>query len=163
MTAAQRDTTENPAVPTGWLLPMRVQTVYHYVATRPRRRRLQARMRFLNEATVSALCYSVVREMCLAQPREPGTDFNRVVRFVLEQQRRMPDFLRPPMLVLTLLFNVHSLLKSGRFFHRLPHSRRWSHVQDWKQSRFGFRRDLVRFYESLAVFGWFSIAVAPEK
>lgn len=114
-------------------------------------------MKFFAHATVSALCYSLVRELCLAGPRAVGAEPNDVVRFVLAQQGRMPDLLRLPMLVLTVVFDVQSLLKSGVCFHQLPHEQRWQHILAWKHSRLGVRRDLIRFYESLAVLGWYSL------
>jgi len=103
-------------------------------------------------ATVSALTYSIIRERCA----DDGRSFphNRVVRFILEQHGRMPDYLRAPLQLLTLIFDAWALPFAGRPFHRLPHERRWRQVLAWKQSRPGPRRDLMRFYEGLAIFGW---------
>ncbi len=102
--------------------------------------------------TVSALAYSIIRERCAATGQ--GFPHNRVVRFVLDQQRRMPDYLRTPLALLTLAFDAWPLPVTGRPFHRLPHERRWRQVLAWKRSRLGVRRDLVRFYEGLVLFGW---------
>jgi hypothetical protein len=102
--------------------------------------------------TVSALAYSIIRERCGdAGPCFPN---NRVARFVLEQHGRMPDYLRLPLAALTLAFDAWPLLRTGRPFHRLPHERRWRQVLAWKRSALGVRRDLVRFYEGLVLFGW---------
>lgn len=105
---------------------------------------------------VSALTYSVLTERCGFTPAAGDISPNRVVGFVLDQQARMPDFLRLPLRVATLLFDAWAIPFTGRAFHRLPHPQRWRFVCAWKNSRLVFCRDLVRFYESLAVFSWYS-------
>jgi hypothetical protein len=116
------------------------------------------------EATVSALSYSIVRERC--RPSDPSRDDppNRVVGFVLEQHGRMAAYLRFPLAALTIGFDAWGLLRAGRPFHRQGHDRRWRQVEDWRSSRIGPCRDLVRFYESLVVFGSYSMRpdVAPR-
>ena len=87
---------------------------------------------------------------------DPGSAVEKVVQFVLEQHGRMPDYLRLPLAALTVAFDAWAIPTSGRLFHHLPHDRRWQQVLAWKESRLGFRRDLIRFYESLAIFGWYS-------
>jgi hypothetical protein len=104
------------------------------------------------EHTVSALVYSIVRERCVVSGEE--WHLNRVVRFVLCQHDHMPDYLRLPIKLLTLVFSMESLLTSGCWFQRLQHKRRWAQVLRWRRSRLGLCRDLIKFYESLAVFGW---------
>lgn len=111
-------------------------------------------MRRLFTATVSALCYSLIRERYLAGQVTPKFDGNDAVHFVLRQQARMPDFLRFPFMILTLVFACESIARFGSFFHRQPPERRWLQILSWKNSRLGFRRDFVRFYESLAVLSW---------
>jgi hypothetical protein len=101
--------------------------------------------------TVSALTYSFVRE-------HGGVPCNTIVRFVLDQHARMPDFLRLPLRCLTLVLDGEAIAISGRPFHRLPPERRWRLILRWKHSRFGACADLMRFYESLAVFGWSNVA-----
>jgi len=105
---------------------------------------------------VSALTYSVLTERCGWKPSARVISPNRIVSFILGQHGRMPDFLRAPMLVATLLLDVWAIPFTGRAFHRLPHTERWKIILSWKSSRQGYRRDLVRFYESLAIFGWYS-------
>lgn len=113
-------------------------------------------MRSLFTATVSALCYSLVRERCLAGQPTPLFESNDAVHFVLRQQARMPDFLSFPFVVLTLMFACESVSRSGKLFHRQSPEQRWQQILSWKNSRLGFRRDFVRFYESLAVLSWVS-------
>lgn len=108
------------------------------------------------EHTVSALCYSIIQERCQELPSGPVFRHNDAVRFVLDQQRRMPDFLRGAFVGLTLLFDGCGLVHGGRRFHRLPHAARWRQVEAWRGSRLSFCRDLVRFYESLVLLFWYS-------
>ena len=41
--------------------------------------------------------------------------------------------------------------------HQQGHDRRWKQVEAWRSSKVGPCRDLVRFYESLVVFGSYSM------
>jgi hypothetical protein len=66
----------------------------------------------------------------------------------------MPDYLRRPIWALTLAFDAWSLLWTGRPFHTLGPERRWRQIESWRTARLSFRRDLMRFYEGLIVFGW---------
>lgn len=107
-------------------------------------------------ATVSALTYSFIGE---PQSGLSVTSFphNAVVRFVLDQHARIPDYLRPPIKYLTLVFDAAAIPFTGRPFHRLPHERRWQIILGWKKSRLGPCVDLMRFNERLIIFGWNSM------
>lgn len=109
------------------------------------------------QATVSAMVYSFAREW---EGRWSATDarWNEVVRFVLDQHARMPDYLRFPLKCLTLAFDAAAIPFTGRAFHSLPHERRWRLIQRWKRLPIGPCSDLMRFYETLAVFGWSTLA-----
>jgi hypothetical protein len=110
------------------------------------------------EATVSALTDSLIRE-------HGGPDHSPlhdgVVRFVLEQHGRMPDYLRLPLLVLTCGFGWVSVVTTGAPFHRLTPDRRRRQLLAWRTARLGVCRDLVRFWETLVVFGWTSFTSEP--
>lgn len=108
------------------------------------------------EATVSALAYSLMREACGDDGTRRCFPHNRVVRFVLAQHAGMPDYLRLPMRCLVLVFDAWTLPRCGRPFHRLPHHSRWQALDRWRRSRLGVRRNLVRFFEGLVVFGWYA-------
>jgi hypothetical protein len=110
------------------------------------------------QSTVSAIVYSILRERF--QPADPGRGFprNRAVRFLLEQHGRMTDYLRWPLVVLTIVFDWSSLPRHGRRFHRLDPSRRAGRIEAWRTSPLGPCRDLIRFYDSLVVFYWYSQA-----
>ncbi len=114
-------------------------------------------------ATVSALCYATIAARC--QPNYPRADFvhNQVVEFVLAQQRRLPDFLRWPIFTLTLLFDAFGLLQGGVLFHHQSPRDRWRQMQVWRRSPFSPCRDLMRFYENLTVFGWYTVPTADPS
>lgn len=104
--------------------------------------------------TVSALCYSLIDyrfKNSLIIQHFPN---NSAVNFVIEQQKRMPDYLRLPLLILTLIFDIWGLLRTGLFFHSQSPSVRQQLIQAWKKSPWQICRDLIRFYESLVVLYW---------
>jgi hypothetical protein len=106
-------------------------------------------------ATVSALVYSLIDEHCLAGEADRALN-NRVVQFILEQHGRMPDYLRLPLTLLTVVFDLWPIPRHFRRFHRLSPESRRRQIGSWKRSRLGVRRDLMRFYDNLAVFGWYA-------
>lgn len=115
--------------------------------------------------TVSAFCYSIAE--CEAKGTRPGAPGwvspNAVTGFVLSQYARMPDYLRLPLFVLTLVFDLTGLGRGGALFHRMTPDARRQHIAAWRASRFRIARDFVRLFESLAVFCWYSHAVALHE
>jgi hypothetical protein len=98
-----------------------------------------------------------VRGIVAAILREEGggeADVGAVSRFVLDQHGRMPDYLRMPLMLVTLAFDTYPCVVRGRPFHCLEMSDRPRFLRAWKQGRLGVQRDLIKFYESLTVFGW---------
>jgi hypothetical protein len=109
------------------------------------------------ESTVSALVYSLVHERCAgAAPTGRFID-NDVVRFVVAQQGRTPDYLRLLLRVVALVFDAWPLLMTGKPFHRLAPEARGRQIEAWRNSRLGPLRNFIRYYEGLAVFGWYSL------
>ena len=104
--------------------------------------------------TVSALCYSLIDYRFKSSPIPQHFPNNSVVNFVIEQQNRMPDYLRFPLFILTLIFDIWGLLRTGLFFHAQSPSVRQQQIQSWKSSPLQICRDLIRFYESLVVLYW---------
>jgi choline dehydrogenase-like flavoprotein len=106
------------------------------------------------EDTVSALAYS------LAGPHHasPGLEapYNDLTQFVLAQHARMPDYLRTPMLVAALGFDMFGCLKHGTRFHRQAPAQREQQVRQWRQANLGLQRDLIRYFESLATLALYS-------
>jgi hypothetical protein len=115
--------------------------------------------------TVSAFCYSILAdEVEKVSPADSAAvSANAVVNFVLEQHRRMPDYMRFPVIVLTLVFDLAGLFHGGRLFHRMAPSARRQQIAAWRESRSPVARDFVRLFDSLAVFCWVSNLVAHQQ
>lgn len=96
--------------------------------------------------TVTALV-DVLRPPGVAEPPDA------VARFVLDQHARMPDYFRLGVRLLTIAFALSWLQP----FPRLTFDARARRVARWRNSRFGPCRTLIKFYESLAAFGWASM------
>lgn len=78
----------------------------------------------------------------------------RVASFVRRQWGRMPDYLRLPLALVTLVFDWYPCLFRGRPFHRLAQPSQVAQLTAWKNARLGVRRDLIKFYEGLSIFAW---------
>jgi hypothetical protein len=108
------------------------------------------------EKTVAKLCESIVRARCEPSSSQLEERRDGLIRFVLSQHARMPDNLRMPLKACTLLFDLMGVARDGRPFHRQAHPARWRQVESWRGSFFPFERDLIRFYEGLVVYCWYS-------
>jgi len=93
-----------------------------------------------------------------AGPNCPPLDppYNDITRFVLQQQARLPDYLRSPIKLATLGFDLLGCLRTGRLFHSRSAPIRACQIAAWKNSNWGFQRDFIRYYESLATFALYS-------
>jgi choline dehydrogenase-like flavoprotein len=106
------------------------------------------------EGAVSALCYSFIHAHFGQRAGEPGPAWNRTVRFVLAQHARMPDYLRVPLQVVTLMFAAWSSFPRLAGYRSLAPGRRWALIERMRRSPLGPFRDLIRFYEGLTIFGF---------
>src|SRR5580692_11656428 len=95
--------------------------------------------------TASALAYSLAEPHANPAHAELQPPYNDLTRFILEQHGRMPDYLRTPFAALTLGFDL-----AGHRFHTHPPAARAKQIAAWKSSGSAFRRDLVRYFESLS-------------
>jgi choline dehydrogenase-like flavoprotein len=96
---------------------------------------------------VSALVYSLVHPHANSPDLQPP--FNDLTQFILAQHARMPDYLRTPMQLATFALDAPR-------FHRQPPDRRARVISAWKNSPTGFKRDLLRYFESLAILAAYS-------
>jgi len=108
---------------------------------------------------VSALTQTIIRAHG-GSDSPPAHD--RVVRFVAAQCGRAPDYLRLSLRLATLAFDLSAVAYTGHRFRRLDVGRRQRIVATWKRAPLAACRDLMRFYESLVVFGWTSIRDEPR-
>ncbi len=103
---------------------------------------------------VSAVAYS------LARPHEAPGQFhpphNDLTQFILAQHAQMPDYLRPAMKLAAWGFDTMGVLHHGRRFRRQPPEQRARQIADWKNSGSSVQRDLIRYFESLALLALYS-------
>jgi choline dehydrogenase-like flavoprotein len=103
--------------------------------------------------TVSALVYTSIDA---SGTRSGGTGNNAAVEFVLRQHAFMPDYLRLPLAALAIVFDCSGLALGGRLFHRQGANSRRALREAWRCSPLAPARDLIRFFDSLALLAWTS-------
>jgi choline dehydrogenase-like flavoprotein len=102
--------------------------------------------------TVSALAYSAAQTRADASAPGLQAPYNDLTQFVLSQHARMAEYLRAPLIAATLGFDVMSLVRHGCRFHKLPPLLRGGQLEAWRKSSIGIKRDLARYFDSLALF-----------
>lgn len=104
----------------------------------------------------AALAYS------LARPHETMPELapphNDLTQFILTQHGQMPDYLRTPLRLAALGFDISGLLRGGKCFHRQTPGQRAKQIAAWKNSRLSFQRDFIRYFESLTTLALYSRA-----
>src|SRR5262245_59944247 len=100
--------------------------------------------------TTSALVHSLAREHIAPNRPALAPPHNDLTRFVLSEHARLADYLRSPLLAATLGFDLARILLNGCRFHSLPPDVRARQIAAWKSSGLGFKRNLVKYFESLA-------------
>jgi hypothetical protein len=83
------------------------------------------------------------------QHRTENADINLIATEIIGQHSRMPDYLRLPIQLATILFDWVGLLSGGMRFQRKPPAAQEAQLKSWKYSSVGACRNFVRFYESL--------------
>ena len=68
---------------------------------------------------------------------------------IIARQACIPDYLRFPMRVATVVFDWFGVLSGGRRFQSKSLVSRAAQLNSWKHSSIGACRNFVRFYESL--------------
>jgi hypothetical protein len=95
-------------------------------------------------ATVTAMAWQLGR----SKAGSLGT-FDAETAFLLQQMRRMPDYLRLPFRMLTLFFGYHTLSFYGRTFPALSSTQRDKVIRAWKNASLSFMPTFIRFFEGL--------------
>jgi len=103
--------------------------------------------------TISTLCRDIADH---SDPVRAGACYEDVTEFVLEQLRKMPNFLSRIILLATAIFGISRLLREGSVFYKRPQEHRRLQVECWRRSRFAPNRDLVKFYTTLVVLALYS-------
>jgi len=112
------------------------------------------------DRVVVALIESIILDRCRGLGDESSFR-DGVVRFILDQIRRMPDYMSYPFKCLVLLFGAWPLVLKGRLFHRLYPEQRAQQVRAWRDSRLAFLSDFINFYETFAIFALYSARYPP--
>jgi choline dehydrogenase-like flavoprotein len=105
---------------------------------------------------VSALVYAIAGAQAESKLPESQPPYNDLTQFVLAQHGRMPDYLRAPMVAATLGFDLLGIPTNGHRLHCLPPDARRRRIESWKASKFGFKRDLIKYFESLTTMAFHS-------
>lgn len=106
--------------------------------------------------TVSAIAYTFANKFAQSSPHTTfQPPYNDVTRFLLRQHARMPDYLRFPITLATIGFDLAAVGVTGKLFHHLQPTDRQMILARWTGAGLAFKRDLIRFYESLAILALF--------
>ncbi len=114
------------------------------------------------QVIVKALTDTIIRECVHCAEADSQGFQDAIVDFVLDQHRRVPDYLRFPMKCLTLGFGAWPICFTGRPFHRLPLEQRVRQVRAWRESAVGFCRVFIRFHEAFVIYAWYSEREADD-
>jgi hypothetical protein len=101
--------------------------------------------------TISTLCRDIAVSHDHSDPARVVASYDDVTEFVLEQLQKMPAFLSWPILLATAVFGVSRFLLGNSFLHGRAEEPGPLQVESWRHSRFGPRRELIKFYTSLVV------------
>ena len=105
---------------------------------------------------VSALAYSIGHERADAQRTDLQPPYNDVTQFILQQHSCIAAYLRAPLMAATLGFDLFGILRSGKRFHKMSPESRARQMGAWRDSKIGFQRDLIRYFESLTLLELYS-------
>lgn len=117
----------------------------------------------LFQETASALVHTILENRFGVLPQPAAGESGRVVSFVVDQCGRMPDYLRFPFVVLTCYFGLVSIVTTGKPFHKGSSAQRSRQIQRWKKAGFGPYKNLIKFYESFAIFKHYDLAESGDE
>jgi hypothetical protein len=69
---------------------------------------------------------------------------------------RMPTVLKIGLSILAFVFNLHGIIRTGRFFHAQTISQKINQIKQWRNSPIGAFREFIIFHEKLTFFVYFS-------
>jgi choline dehydrogenase-like flavoprotein len=77
--------------------------------------------------------------------------YEEIAQFILRQRDRMSSQLRMPLDLLTRGFDWVGFIREGHRFSQQSNESKRRQLDAWRRSSIGFKRDFVRFYESLVL------------
>ena len=78
-----------------------------------------------------------------------------VTSHIEDQIRLLPNYLRLGITFAVTMFNLESVLFTGKTFTNLQKTDQIRQLRRWETSRFRIKRDLLRFIGSLALFNYY--------
>src|SRR5262245_33441867 len=99
---------------------------------------------------LSALAYSFGAQHNVGG--ELSHNYNDLARFMSTQHANLPDYLRHALHLATLGLDLSSLPNCKGLMHKQPAGIRADQIRKWKGTKWSAPQDLMRYYESLAVF-----------
>jgi len=100
-------------------------------------------------ATVTAMAWQLGRSKGTVAGKQQLQTFDAETVFLLQQMNQMPDYLRLPFRMVTLLYGLHTILTHGKPFYALQPQQRDAVIRKWKQSKISFMSTFIRFFEGL--------------
>ena len=109
-------------------------------------------------------CAGAIVDVLIDEVRPDMAEAGReaVRAYVIATIDAMPDYFRLGFHGLAALFNLTSLLRSGRSFRRLAPERRKGQVMAWRTSRLSFQRSMIAFYATFTGFGLYSLTYPDD-
>jgi hypothetical protein len=80
-----------------------------------------------------------------------------LTREMLQKLTHMPRVMGLGVAGLTILFDLSSLVKTGRRFHLLDKSAQAEKLNRWKHARVGLFREVMELYEKMGIFIFYSL------
>ena len=90
-----------------------------------------------------------------AAPGENGS-CEIIASVLLDKINKMPVLMKSAICLLTHLFNVSVLFWGGRFFQQLNQQNQKRMVQDIEQGNFGPFKEMLKFYQKMTLFIYYS-------
>jgi hypothetical protein len=100
-------------------------------------------------ATVTAMAWQLGRSKGSLEGTQTIQTFDAEAVFLLRQMDQMPDYLRWPFRMVTLVYGMHTILLHGRLFHALTPEQKDRVIRRWKHSKISFMSTFIRFFEGL--------------
>jgi len=107
---------------------------------------------FESNKTIILICRTVAEEKIKSGLFINSINLVSTEKFIFHQISSMPVFFRAPFFTLLLYFNFSSLFQFANKFENLEYEKRLKLVDKWRLSPLNFKRDFIKFFDSLIVF-----------
>ena len=101
---------------------------------------------------ISSLTYSMISTFHGKSEISDPLILNLTANILYRKVFLMPTFLKVPVLILTVVFDLYGLVTTGVKFHKQSPWRRQNQISQWKNSKLEVFPNFIQFYQTLAVF-----------